>query len=161
MRTASAVMSSVGKFSKARQDGERVAAVGFAPAEERNDRRPGHLGDLAGGGVGDGGHAEEGEDLRARGALALVRRIPDRVAGAQRAHEALQVVEMHGDGHLALALATHDVREDGIVGVAIEATHAEGVDHQPAADFQRGEMGGEQQGAMTAGDRALEMLRAR
>src|SRR5262249_2913015 len=81
-----------------------VGLVGFAAGEVGDDGRARHLGELRGGGVGDRGDAEEGEDFRLLGALALIRRVPDGVAGAERADQALQVVEVHGDRHAALAL---------------------------------------------------------
>ena len=102
---------------------ERIRMVGLTLGEKRDNGGAGHLGDLACGGVGDRGHAEEGKDFRGFTAFALIGRVPDRGICAEGADEPAEVIEVNRGGHVMRALSSHEMSEHRMVWVAVKSAH--------------------------------------
>src|SRR6185437_5370536 len=142
-----------------RQDHGPIAGGAGQPLdEERQYGAPGHPRNPRRRRVGCGRDAEERHHLRAFLAVALIRGVPDTFVVLERADHRPDIVAGDRMAAVAAAAPAEHVGEGLVLRRAIDDVDRSGGGEDPAAYLEGSEMGGEQDGAASAGERLAQVL---
>ena len=150
-----------GKVVQCRVEGEAVAAaIREAHRDERHHRSTAHSRQPCCRGDGRGRDAEERYEQAVPGTMVLVGCIPYRHVALQTAQHRAQVVPGNCPVVVADTGIAHDAFDDRVLVFPVHDVKRRTQRQQPAADFQRGEMGTQQDHAAALRKRPLQVLQA-
>ncbi len=145
-------------FERRVNDGVIAPRAWQALEEVRQHRRPGHLGEARGKGIGRRGNAEHRHHLRPFLAIALIRRVPDALVTLERRDQRADVVACNRMTTVLATAAAEEASQHLVLRRAVQEAHRRHSCENASAHLQRREVSGQEDYTLAEGQCRRDVL---